>query len=136
MKNKDYSKMKKFLSFIWQLPQNCVGFVLARFFQCDVSFFNFGDIKINARVATAFNRSWIGVSLGDYIIIAGRRFATETTLRHERGHQIQSARLGWLYLPLIGLPSLCGNILHRFVKFDYYKQPWEKSADKLGGVKR
>jgi len=52
------------------------------------------------------------------------------------GHQKQSLYLGWLYLIIIGLPSVTGNLLNRVIDFDYYKQPWEAWADKLGGVKR
>lgn len=138
--------MKPALLFLWQLPQNCIGFLLTKFFRCNIFFFNFGDTKIKAYVATVRNLSWSGVSLGGYIIIAGNRFATETTLRHESGHQVQSRRLGWLYLLIIGLPSLCGNIADRVfhkkwsvekrIEWYYKKQPWEKSADRLGGVKR
>ena len=45
-------------------------------------------------------------------------------------------KFGPLYLIIIGLPSAIGNLIHRKFKFDYYKQPWEAWADKLGGVKR
>ena len=62
------------------------------------------------------------------------------TVLHEIGHQKQSKILGWLYLLLVGLPSIIGNLLFRikYVKthFDYYNLPWEKWADKLGGVSR
>ena len=50
-----------------------------------------------------------------------------------------------MYLIIIGLPSIMGNILNR-IKYKYfkkhydpdfyYKQPWEAWADKLGGVDR
>lgn len=48
-----------------------------------------------------------------------------------------------VYLLLIGIPSACGNIYDRFFHKKwtsyrrnewYYKQPWEKWADRLGGV--
>ena len=122
--------MKKFLSFIWQLPQNLLGIAAVLLLDaCRQTFCSAPPVW------THYKTLFSSVSLGDYIIVNGYS-VTDRTILHERGHQRQSRILGWLYLPLIGLSSLCGNILHRFVKFDYYKQPWEKSADKLGGVKR
>lgn len=75
-----------------------------------------------------------GVSLGNFIIVA--RGSESNTIRHEWGHQRQSLYLGWLYLVVIGLPSVIGNLLNRVIKFDYYRQPWERWADELGGVER
>lgn len=76
-----------------------------------------------------------GVSLGKYIIFQKDCYDAQSIL-HEKGHQKQSLYLGWLYLLLIGLPSILGNLVHRVIKFNYYNQPWEKWADKLGGVIR
>lgn len=115
--------MKNFLLYIWQLPQNLLGLAIIFFSKAKSDF---------GRVYTTHHR--FGVSLGKYIIVY--RYCNLKTVQHERGHQKQSLYLGWLYLPVIGLPSAIGNILHRFIKFDYYKQPWEGWADKLGGVKR
>lgn len=133
--------MKKVLLFLWQLPQNILGLL--------VIFFT-GAHK------TAFKGEWVaskfphfGVSLGNYIIFGGAGGSVES-LKHEQGHQKQSMYLGPLYLILIGLPSIIGNIVSRIewtfsskdrevakriVKW-YYKQPWEAWADKLGGVVR
>ena len=69
----------------------------------------------------------------------------EDGMRHEYGHSIDSRRWGPLYLLVIGLPSLLGNIydriFHKKWKYSdscewYYNQPWEKSADKNGRVDR
>jgi hypothetical protein len=79
-----------------------------------------------------------GLSLGEYIFIGTGNFGGTTTL-HETGHTRQSRLLGPLYLLLIGLPSLIGNIYNRIYHKGsawYYKQPWEAWADKLGGVVR
>lgn len=73
-------------------------------------------------------------TLGQYIFI--KRFTSEKTIKHEEGHSIQSKYLGPSYLIIIGLPSLIGNIIDRYFEIDYYSLLWEKSADKLGGVKR
>lgn len=60
-------------------------------------------------------------------------------------YQIQSLYLGPLYILIIGIPSVIGNLWDRIahkswsnakrIKW-YYTLPWEYSADKLGGVSR
>ena len=69
----------------------------------------------------------------------------EDGMKHEYGHSIQSRILGPAYLLIIGIPSLLGNIYDRVFNKEwkyskscrwYYNQPWEKWADKLGGVDR
>ena len=117
--------MKKVLLYIWQLPQNLLGLLVIKY----------------TKARRVSDRFWIteyygfGVSLGKYIII-GPRYPGKTMLDHEQGHQKQSLYLGPLYLLIIGLPSVTGNLLHRLIKFNYYKQPWEAWADNLGGVNR
>lgn len=133
--------MKKVLLWLWQLPQNILGLLV---------------ILVTGAHRTAFKGEWIaskwsyfGVSLGNYIIFGGAGGSVDS-LKHEQGHQKQSLYLGPLYLLLIGLPSVTGNIFTRIkwmfsnkdkeaaeciVKW-YYKQPWEAWADKLGGVER
>lgn len=108
----------------WQLPQNILGKLVVYFSKADYN-------KTYAIYETDY--SW-GVSLGDYIIV--NRYCKYSVIKHEYGHQKQSKLLGPLYLLVIGLPSVVGNIIHRFIKFDYYKQPWEHWADTLGGVQR
>lgn len=117
--------MKNFLLYIWQLPQNLLGLLVIKLSKAEMFWTSFGvyDTECN-----------FGVSLGKYIIV-NKHYGIKT-IKHEQGHQKQSLYLGWLYLPVIGIPSAIGNILHRFIKFNYYKQPWEAWADKLGGVKR
>ena len=115
--------MKSILLYLWQLPQNLLGLAVIAFTKA----------KKKGNVYVASGRRF-GVSLGKYIIFRG--FFNATDEKHEQGHQKQSLYLGWLYLLLIGLPSATGNLLNRVIDFDYYKQPWEAWADKLGGVKR
>ena len=115
--------MKKLLLYLWQLPQNLLGLTVIAFTRAEKK----GDIY-----HTDGRR--FGVSLGKYIIFRG--FFNATDKKHEQGHQKQSLYLGWLYLIVIGLPSAIGNLLNRVIDFDYYAQPWEAWADKLGEVKR
>ena len=126
--------MKKVLLWLWQLPQNILGLLVILF--TGAKYCNKG-----CWVTTV---SRFGVSLGEYIIF-GPGPVSHDSLKHEHGHQKQSLYLGPLYLLLIGLPSITGNIYdriaHRYWDFQsryywYYKQPWEAWADKLGGVKR
>lgn len=123
--------MKNVILWLWQLPQNILGLFVILFTRAD-EYITLIDREFRSMWRT--NKGTFGVSLGSYVIIGGE--PTLKNEKHEYGHQRQSLYLGWLYLVLIGLPSVCGNILHRFIKFDYYKQPWESWADKLGGVER
>jgi hypothetical protein len=111
------------IKYLWQLPQNLLGLVVIKVTRA----VKYKDFWLTTR-------GHFGVSLGDYVIFGGRY--TPKDLKHEQGHQKQSLYLGPLYLLVIGLPSVVGNLLNRIIPFDYYKQPWEAWADKLGGVKR
>ena len=124
--------MKEVLLYIWQLPQNLLGLILLLFYKREKVYH-----RLNGRTFYFTSEMPSGISLGNYIIM--NRQDREDGMRHEYGHTIQSRYLGWLYLLVIGLPSLCGNIWDRiFCKGDrwYYNQPWEKWADRLGGVER
>ena len=115
--------MKMFLLYVWQLPQNLLGLAVIFFSNAKKDFMGVYSTKYK-----------FCVSLGNYIIVY--EHCLVRTIKHEQGHRKQSLILGWLYLPVIGLPSAIGCILHRKFSFNYYKQPWEAWADKLGGVER
>ena len=133
--------MKKVLLWLWQLPQNILGLLVILFTRArynDISYDKLENFWL-AKKGKPF-----GVSLGEYIIFGPRPVSRES-LKHEQGHRKQSRMLGPLYLLLIGLPSITGNIYDRIAHRNwgylarvawYYKQPWEAWADKLGGVKR
>lgn len=125
--------MKEFLLYIHQLPQNLLGLCVVLLSKTNHD--SYFDVY--------FTEYKFGVSLGKYIIL--NRYCRLNSIKHEKGHQEQSRRLGWLYLIIIGLPSLTGNIYDRIAhrKWSneqrrkwYYAQPWEAWADKLGGVER
>lgn len=138
----------KILSWIWQLPQNLLGFLLSRnyIYKSIRYIYIDGEYKGAYVYFKPFFRS--GVSLGDYIILdywyCGKG-CTQQIFDHEYGHSRQSLILGWFYLPLVGLPSIIGNIwdrlFHKKWNSDqrekwYYSRYPEKWADKLGGVVR
>lgn len=127
--------IKHILLWLWQLPQNIAGWLLHLGKQYHVYYIN-GAVPVRYWQGNLF---YSGVSLGNYILLDYRRPVTERDLRHEYGHQRQSLYLGLLYLPLIGLPSLLGNLYSRMAHKTaqwYYAQPWEHWADTLGGVTR
>lgn len=134
----------KFWNFIWQLPQNLLGFIITRF-RNRVMYVKIDNNYVLIYFVKHFNYS--AVSLGNYLIFDYFYYGKEkeTMIRHEMGHQKQSQKLGWLYLLVVGLPSLTRNIYHRIFHKkwnNFKKQRWyyggypEKQADKLGGVKR
>ncbi len=87
----------------------------------------------------------LGVSLGFFVfhsehdspfVPVGRENAD-----HEYGHALQSRKLGPVYLPLVGVPSVMrvayavGNRIVRGRRWaGYYRGYPELQADKLGGV--
>lgn len=121
--------MKKVLLYLWQLPQHLLGLLVILFY--DASYFKHQETGIGYWFGNG--QKTFGVSLGQYIIFDNCTVSV-CALKHEHGHQIQSLYLGPLYLVIIGLPSAIGSLLNRKIKFNYYKQPWEACADKLGGV--
>lgn len=124
-------KIKKILLYLWQLPQEIIGYFL-------VLILKGKQLKCGIiGIYTVPNLFHSGISLGDYIIFDSRIELSEIDVLHEYGHQLQSRFLGPLYLLIVGIPSLIGNIYSRIKnKSDdwYYSRFPENWADKLGGV--
>lgn len=147
--------MKNIILWIWQLPQNLIGFLLTRNpKKCIWYICNDGE-KI--KVYLTSNVFGCGVSLGNYIILDYDRhnyildygrynnLGISKTVNHEHGHQKQSRYLGWFYLPFVGLISAFNNLWDRAFHKKwlnsertrwYYSRYPEKWADNLGGVIR
>lgn len=133
--------MKGLLLYLWQLPQNLIGVILRGFWKTYASFEYKGKtIRVNSRFPG-------GISLGETIFVKEYPVNDKqwAGVKHEWGHSDQSRVYGWLYLLLIGLPSLIWNIIDRVltkvIGYEktyriYYSMPWEKGADKRGGVNR
>lgn len=117
------------LLYLWQLPQNLAGLLLLLVLTGETRH-RLGSIRFY------FLDSFPGgITLGEYIIVGTQQ---QLTVRHEFGHVRQSRMLGWLYLPVIGLPSLLwaalGSMVCPFREYHwFYTEAW---ADRLGGVKR
>ena len=117
------------LMYLWQLPQNLLGMLLLLFLQ--------GEKRHSLSGVTFYHAECFrgGISLGDYIIISQ---LCEKSIRHEYGHSLQSRMLGWLYLPVVGIPSLLHAWLHdcEALGMTYYHYWTERWADRLGKVER
>lgn len=116
--------------FFWQLPQEVAALVyLATIIRQKrltkmLSFRNATIFRVDAMVG--------GLSLGRYIFVDCLNWQL---IKHEWGHTRQSLYLGWLYLPVIGLPSWLWYKCYRpHWKKSYYWFCTERWADYLGGV--
>lgn len=139
--------MKEVLLWIWQLPQNLVGYFLTRSTK-EIRDFRCSDGEWVSVYYTS-NVFGCGVSLGKYIILDYDKYYTFTStlvVNHEHGHQKQSRYLGWCYLIVVGLVSaLFNNVWDRLFHKKwtakkrntwYYSRFPENWADALGNVKR
>ena len=137
--------MKNLLLYLWQLPQNLLALILLLFYKEEKSLMYKG-VKFHI-VGKKFPG---GVSLGCHALVKYYPHNKHTwdTIKHEWGHTRQSTKWGWLYLIIIGLPSIvcCWYSKHYHTKERgwtqeasdkwYYNLPWEKKAEENGGVKR
>ena len=131
------------LLYIWQLPQNLLGLLLFWWYGrgCKSSKGDYVTYRI-----LCSEKMHGGISLGGYIVLPYHYLRStsssyvQKTIAHEWGHTMQSLYLGWLYLPIIGIPSITWAWLHSSFKcFDtisYYSFFTERWADRLGGVRR
>ena len=132
----------RILTEIWQFPQHIIAYVIILINCKSIKLMVSKDGISHYLVDHLFNNA---ISLGNYIFLDSDGIFSYKTIKHEFGHQKQSLMLGPLYLIVIGLPSIIGNIIDRikykyfnkyYDPYFYYKQPWEAWADKLGGVVR
>ena len=118
-----------FFMWIWCFPQMMLGFLVKVFTRAMPKGDHF-----------EYSLESGSVSLGEYIFLCPSHWRDEEILKHELGHQMQSRILGWLYLPIIGIPSIvwagCFNGYRKKHNVSYYSFYTERWADKLGGVKR
>ena len=118
---------------LWQLPQDIIGCVI--WLICRLRRHN--SYHYTERILTEW-RLFSGLSLGHFIFV--HTTSDEKMTWHEYGHTLQSLYLGWLYLFVIGIPSiLWAGCFKRYRKrkgISYYSFYTEQWADKLGGVVR
>jgi hypothetical protein len=116
------------LLFIWQLPQNIVAIVMLPFL---------GKLKLvrNDKYCFAFEAKKMsgGITLGSFIFLSPSCAKRDAIVLHEYGHVVQSHMLSWLYLIVIGLPSLMWATFHGPIcYYRFYTESW---ANKISGLK-
>lgn len=128
----------KFIKILWQLPQNFIGLLIKVI----------GKTPLYTTYKEATVYTWKlrgGISLGQFIFLpykdeSVKNFFVKKNIKHEYGHCVQSQYLGWLYLFVIGLPSLiwaqCFEGYRKRTGKSYYDFFTESWADQLGNVKR
>ena len=130
--------IKDYFKCLWELPQNLLGRIIKKV--CKTTHYT----DYNDSIVYSWDIDG-GMSLGRYIFVPfynispTTKYASEL-IKHEYGHRVQSKYLGWLYLLVIGLPSLiwaqCFGWYRKKTGKSYYDFYTEKWADKLGGVER
>jgi hypothetical protein len=124
-----WSYFDLFIMFFWQLPQNLVALLMMPFI---------GKMKLvrHELYTFAFECSKMigGISLGNFIFLSPVTAKKEESILHEYGHAVDSYNLGWLYLLVIGIPSLlwAGIFSKGKCYYDFYT---EKRANKNAGLK-
>ena len=123
-----FSEIKFWLYFLWQLPQNIVALLMLPFL---------GKLKpvVYHSHCIAFECTKMngGISLGNFIFLSPELAKREVSIMHEYGHVKQSHYLGWLYLIVIGIPSIL-NAMFNFTDcyYSWYTESW---ANKIAGLK-
>jgi len=87
----------KWIMFFWQLPQILLGEIICSKRDRRISNVDGVDVYITRRFE--------GVSLGNKIFLNPDTAEGPWLVKHEFGHVIQSRMLGWLYIPVILIPS-------------------------------
>jgi len=121
--------LKNNLLWVWCFPQMALGYAVQKITKArKVGDHYEYDIKCGS------------VSLGSYIFLCPSHWNDEETLKHEKGHTIQSMYLGWLYLFVIGIPSViwasCFGWYRKKHNLSYYDFYTEKWANDLAGIER
>lgn len=121
--------IKNVLVWIWCLPQMLAGLIFQKITKSQ----KYGNFYRH-------NYNFGSVSLGTYIFLCPQHWNDEKTKKHEYGHTKQSFYLGWLYLFVIGIPSIiwcgCFEEYRKKHNISYYSFYTEKWADKLAGIER
>ena len=128
--------MREVIIYLWQLPQNLLGFLLLYVYEVleKVDWF-YEENGVLFVYVKGFSG---GISMGRYVVLQDewQHYLVDRHVKHEYGHCRQSRILGPLYLLVIGLPSLIHAAFFKEATPEYYKFYTERWADKLGGVKR
>jgi len=131
----------KWYQILWELPQTLLGWIITKCITIESRTEYNGRCLNYFKIDNWFSKIFSGTSLGFYILLPVG--SSIVTVSHEYGHCLQSKKWKWLYLPVIGIPSICNNLRGRKIyksmtyeerQADYYSRYPEKEADKLGGI--
>lgn len=118
-----------FILFWWQLPQNIIALLMMpfigkmKFIRYELYTFIFECEKMKG-----------GISLGNFIFVDKRLAQKEAYILHELGHSVDSRKFSWLYLFIIGIPSICWAMFRPYGScyYDFYT---ERRANNNAGLK-
>lgn len=119
---------------IWGFPQTLAGFLIFLFHK------SAPRRTFHGCIVTKWNQSG-SLGLGMFLFLSQHSYDGDPQVQvHEFGHAVQSAILGPLFLPIMGIPSfLWCNLkpcrkLRREKGVSYYRLYTESSANRLGSL--
>ena len=129
--------MKKLLLILWQLPQDVIGVIVFLFCKTILRM----KLLMCAKVYVDEHKNVVSecyifdsdlggaVSFGKIILMFCRQKHIDSgaalkLTNHEYGHSVQSVYLGWLYLLVIGLPSLIVTSISSSMARQLYTEKW------------
>jgi hypothetical protein len=121
------------LFIMWELPQILLALMLYAILKKRIIMaVYYEDVKVY------FVKDFPGgISLSFMIFLSEVDLNNLRAVKHEYGHTIQSLYLGWLYLIVVGVPSIIRASIWNRYKLEeekYYESFPENWADFLGGV--
>jgi hypothetical protein len=121
------------LFIMWELPQILLALMLYAILKKRIIMaVYYEDVKVY------FVKDFPGgISLSFMIFLSEVDLNNLRAVKHEYGHTIQSLYLGWLYLIVVGVPSIIRASIWNRCKLEeekYYESFPENWADFLGGV--
>ena len=125
---------KRYLLVLWELPQLLLASLFYLILKPKITdYFEYRGVKVY------FVKSFPGgISLAFMIFLDEIYKGNINSVKHEYGHTLQSLYIGWLYLVVIGIPSLIRAIVWKKFKLEdkkYYLGYPENWANRLGGIK-
>lgn len=105
---------------LWQLPQTLIGLLF-------LPFVGKKRLVADGHYNLCYEGELMtgGVSLGSICIVSPRLTDAEDIAHEFNGHTVDSRRWGWLYLLVIGIPSLLNTIfLFAGNYYDFYTERW------------
>lgn len=116
-----------------EFPQNLIGLIGTLFYRKNHKY-----IYKNDALVIKIKGIWGAVTLGKYIFADDNYFSDKNIIAHEYGHRLQSRILLFLYIPVIGIPSLiwagCFQWYRKKFSISYYSFYTEKWANELADI--